>query len=685
MDGAWFGFEPRPVPFDQVKKTDDAGKQDVARKHLEKAINLYEEVVKEKPDHLIAQLGRAWCIAQRGNKEESIKEYRKVAALAWEKEKDMKRAPLGWYAITAETGKYLIPLLDKEKDKEEIDTLNKRTAQLQRIPRPITPIALPLHDGMTATEMLDLSARVRFDADGSGLEREWTWIGKDAGWLVFDPQKSGKITSALQMFGGVSFWCFWENGYQALAALDDDGDGWLRGKELDGLAIWRDLNGNGISDPGEVKPLAEWGIVALRCRADAVSPSPHCAAQSRSGVVFKDGRTRPTFDLILRQALVTQQDLEVPKIEKDPSKGRGPFAIRSRSIREKLVQEAGGSVQSEAAVGRGLRWLALHQAPEGHWSLDQFHKHARKKLDDKEYFDDKSTGRGGKYDTAGAAFGLLPFLAAGITHKPTGKEQADLYVKTVQRGLTYLMNKQGKDGGFPGSMYEHALATMTICEAYGMTADPALKPIAQKAIDYIVQAQDPQSGGWRYAPRQGGDTSVLGWQIQALKSGQMAGLSVPMATQRGAMKWLDSCESKDGGGYGYVGPGDAPTLTAVGLLCRQYLGAPRRNPNLQNGLKKLMRNALAQAQKNIYYEYYATQVFHHMGDDPWDFWNKGISGKNGMRDILISRQDKDGSWNPQGDAHAGAGGRIMQTSLALLTLEVYYRHLPLYQRVEIPK
>jgi hypothetical protein len=165
----------------------------------------------------------------------------------------------------------------------------------------------------------------------------------------------------------------------------------------------------------------------------------------------------------------------------------------------------------------------------------------------------------------------------------------------------------------------------------------------------------------------------------------MSGLSVPNITLKLAEKWLDSCETTDGGGFGYIGPGDAPTMTAVGLLCREYLGTPRRNPNLLNGVRKLQKNAPPHAQRNIYYEYYATQVFHHMGGDAWDFWNKGTTGKNGMRDILIDRQEKDGSWNPQGDGHAGAGGRVMQTSLSLLTLEVYYRHLPLYQRVDTKK
>ena len=37
-------------------------------------------------------------------------------------------------------------------------------------------------------------------------------------------------------------------------------------------------------------------------------------------------------------------------------------------------------------------------------------------------------------------------------------------------------------------------------------------------------------------------------------------------------------------------------------------------------------------------------------------------------------------WSSAGDVHGSAGGRLMITSLNLLTLEVYYRHLPLYYR-----
>ena len=85
----------------------------------------------------------------------------------------------------------------------------------------------------------------------------------------------------------------------------------------------------------------------------------------------------------------------------------------------------------------------------------------------------------------------------------------------------------------------------------------------------------------------------------------------------------------------------------------------------------------------MYYNYYATQVMHHWGGPEWDRWN------NVMREHLIRTQIRDGhatgSWDVA-DRHGSLGGRLYMTTLALLTLEVYYRHLPLYQkdRIEIP-
>lgn len=102
------------------------------------------------------------------------------------------------------------------------------------------------------------------------------------------------------MFGGVTFWLFWTTGYDALAALDNNGDGQLTGDELQGLAIWQDANGDGVCESGEVRPLSEYRIVALSCRYERDPDHADRVAFLPRGVTFRNGKTRPTFDLILK-------------------------------------------------------------------------------------------------------------------------------------------------------------------------------------------------------------------------------------------------------------------------------------------------------------------------------------------------------------------------------------------------
>jgi hypothetical protein len=303
-EGVWFSYEPQHVPF-TVKPTEDNAKLKAAAAHLAKALERYAEVGELAPDNLSAALGYAWCIEQLGQKLKAVRKYRMVIKAAWEKEKDLKRAKMYWQSVTAEAAGYLIPLLNKDTDKEEINTLQERIKQMVPVYRAISPIVIPLREGLTASDLEDPSANVAFDADGTGLQKRWTWISKNAGWLVNDPHHTGKVTSALQFFGNVTFWMFWQNGYQALAALDDDRDGMLAGKELEGLAIWQDLNHNGISDPGEVKPLAEWGIIAVSCGYVTDMNHPDRIAYSPRGVFFRDGSNRSTYDIILHPAIAT--------------------------------------------------------------------------------------------------------------------------------------------------------------------------------------------------------------------------------------------------------------------------------------------------------------------------------------------------------------------------------------------
>jgi hypothetical protein len=369
----------------------------------------------------------------------------------------------------------------------------------------------------------------------------------------------------------------------------------------------------------------------------------------------------------------------------------GGFAGRSASTRERMLTEGGGNQISEATVARGLQWLALHQASDGHWGLHNFNRFARDKLDSsaKTFTCNCDAGTSRNNDIAATGLALLPFLAAGVTHKPASAKNAQKdYTKVVNAGLQYLMRKQGGDGYFGGDMYSHGIATIAFCEAFGLTSDPQLKNASQRALNFIVAAQDTAGGGWRYAPKTPGDTSVTGWELMAIKSGQMSGLSVPRTTLTLAERFLDSVETTQKGTYAYTpGGGATSPMTAVGLLCRQYQGVSPRNPSLLAGVESLKKtppgSPLGQG-GGLYYEYYATQVFHHMGGESWQFWNLGPNGKDGIRDVMIKRQQHsggnkqhiEGSWPPESDQ----GGRIMSTSLSLLCLEVYYRHLPLYRR-----
>jgi hypothetical protein len=334
-----------------------------------------------------------------------------------------------------------------------------------------------------------------------------------------------------------------------------------------------------------------------------------------------------------------------------------------------LLREGGGSMRSEEAVERGLEWLAKHQDRRtGGWGTDSFTKTSDKC---------NCSEPGEKHDVAGTAFGLLPFLGAGYTHKQ-GR-----YAATVARGLSWLINEQLKlkEGQFSDNMYENALATIAMCEAFGLSRDGKLRDSAQAGLNYIVKAQNSR-GGWGYSPGAlPGDTSVTGWQFAALKAGYFAHLSVPTLTFAQVTSFLASVESADGTGFGYNDKSYKNTTAAVGLLCLEFLGKTPSDPTLTKGIDRLLQEyAFTKASPNIYLLFYATQAMHHYGGRKWQDWN------NRTRDMLIDLQDQGserehshqkGSWSPAGDPFAATGGRLMFTSLAIITLENYYYSVPL--------
>jgi hypothetical protein len=87
--------------------------------------------------------------------------------------------------------------------------------------------------------------------------------------VVFDPNKTGKITSGEQLFGLNTFGKSWKDGFEALAFLDTDKNGKIAGDELKGLSLWFDKNQNAISEIGEVVDIREYGVSELYYQKDS--------------------------------------------------------------------------------------------------------------------------------------------------------------------------------------------------------------------------------------------------------------------------------------------------------------------------------------------------------------------------------------------------------------------------------
>jgi hypothetical protein len=352
---------------------------------------------------------------------------------------------------------------------------------------------------------------------------------------------------------------------------------------------------------------------------------------------------------------------------------------RGAAERGMMVAKVGGTSESEAAVAAALKWLSEHQNQDGSWNFDHRTGPCNGRCSDPGSVMDCRTGA--------TALGVLPFLGAGQTH------QQGQYKHNVERALYFLKNQMivrhqgGRNiGDLTGGtrnerLYAHGLCSIALCEAYAMTHDRSLMAPAQLSLNYIMWAQDPIGGGWRYAPHQPGDTSVVGWQLMALKSGHMAYLAVDPATIQGAIKYLDSVQADSGAKYGYTNPGQGQGTTGVGLLCRMYLGWKHENPALERGVKYLSN--LGPKGDDIYANYYCTQVMRQYCGDPgteghemWEKWN------NKLRDTLVASQEKTGhqkgSWFNGTDRWAKHGGRLFYTSMATMILEVYYRHMPIY-------
>jgi hypothetical protein len=356
------------------------------------------------------------------------------------------------------------------------------------------------------------------------------------------------------------------------------------------------------------------------------------------------------------------------------------------------------------AVDHALRWLASHQSADGRWECSGFTEWCN---GSPAAPDRKPAGAGNpRYDVGATALALCTFLGDG--RSDGGNHE---YAETVRRGLRWLVARQDGDGCFPARetqhyVYEHALATLAMVEAYGLTGSLDWMRSAQKGLDFIAQARNPFFA-WRYGIKPGdNDTSVSAWMVSALcaarrvnersiRSNEVPVFDFDEGAFEGFRAWLDKMTDPESGRVGYMSRGSGParpverfqkfppekseSMTAVGVYLRVVaLGEdPKKGDLVRKGADRMIRLLPTWNDQDgsidMYYWFYGTLAMYQMGGTDWDRWNSAL-----QTSVLANqRMDTDpcqykGSWDPA-DLWGVEGGRIYSTALCTMCLQAAKR------------
>jgi hypothetical protein len=331
------------------------------------------------------------------------------------------------------------------------------------------------------------------------------------------------------------------------------------------------------------------------------------------------------------------------------------------AVAQTTAPKAKPAEASDRAIHRALDYLKSTQQADGSWESAGFGK-----------------------ATSITSLSVMAFLAAGHVPGEPGP-----YREAVEKGIKYVTTNQKPNGMLTtntshGPMYCHGISTLMLAEVVGMSADPVIAEESRvalaKAIDLILKAQDlakspSQAGGWRYQPTsRDSDLSVSGWQVMALRAAKSAGCVVPSGQIDKALDYVKKCAVRDGGGFAYQ-PGGGPNnpRTGTGILSLEICG-DHATPEAIAGAEYLIKHPPRWSSEDFFYEsYYCSQATFQAGDKYFlTYYPKLVA-------ILLEHQDKDGSWL-SGDAHDRSGGKNYCTAMAVLSLAVEYRYLPIYQR-----
>jgi len=305
---------------------------------------------------------------------------------------------------------------------------------------------------------------------------------------------------------------------------------------------------------------------------------------------------------------------------------------------------------AQRAIDLGLSFLSKRQQPDG------------------------AFGAGGyARDVAVSALAGMAFMASGST---PGRGP---YGEHVERSIRYLI-EHTQDSGFinvPGSgshgpMYGHGFATLFLAETYGMTRNVEIREKLSRAVNLICNSQN-SDGGWRYQPvRKEADISVTICQVMALRAAKNAGLHVPSEVIDKCIEYVKKSQNADGGFMYMVSGGQSAFPRSAAGVVALYSAGIYEGPEVERGLAYVMdympHGAGFNRESHYFYgHYYAVQAMWIKGGEHWRKWFPAV------RDELIQRQRKDGSWMDSICQEYG-------TSMACIILQIPNNYLPIFQR-----
>ncbi len=442
------------------------------------------------------------------------------------------------------------------------------------------------------------------------------------------------------------------------------------------------------------------------------------------------------------QSAAAMVNADVNSLRRDDSRS-ATYKLRNVEQRKEAARRFGGTAESEAAVELSLQWLSRMQSPDGHWDAQTFgagqvrvdesgvpRNYAGRDSDagitalvTLSFLGAGYTHESGKYalnvdraihwlisqqDKDGSLAGDARYFARMYCHamatyalaEALGMQDRMLLDPIVNPSLVFA-GPTVANGVSTSFLMQCGVAPFGIAalngSSYGTHADATaynlrkvddvdLRAALLRAVTYTVSQQDPDSGGWRYKFGQEGDISMFGWQMMSLKSASIAGIQINPVVRQRMVDFLNSVRQGEHGGlFGYrrsvlINGKEtepiSPVMTAEALFCQQMLGYPRDSATSQEAVQYMLQNMPQLSKLNMYYWYYGTLAMYQYGGQPWEEWNSVV------RDTLIAEQRRDGayagSWDPNGP-WGKYGGRLYSTAISTLTLEVYYRLLPLYR------